>query len=81
MQVFSLTHELRWYQSIENQMRHGSKGYTMGPFEGQQPGHGPHRRYGGPPAMKGGQLGDVGARRNGPSPSGDGKRTSRSNRT
>lgn len=69
VQVFSLTHELRWYQSMENQMRHSNKGYG-GSFEGQQTGHGPPRRYGGIPV----KMGDAGGRS-------DGKRVMRGNRT
>ncbi|BDA49124.1 probable pre-mRNA-splicing regulator WTAP [Coccomyxa sp. Obi] len=82
-QVFSLTQELRWHESQENQMRH-NKGYGGGPaqkggsFDGQQGGYGGPRRYGGTPPMK---MGMNEGRRGGPPYEGDGKRPMRGNRT
>lgn len=83
-QVFSLTQELRWHESQENQARH-NKGYGGGApqkggyFDGQQGGYGGPRRYGGTPPMKMG-MGNEG-RRGGPPYDGDGKRPMRGNRT
>jgi hypothetical protein len=67
--VFSLTHELRYYESMEQEMRHaklgggGGGGYGGGPrFEGGGAGGPPYgaggpRRYGGGgPPMKMGQV-------------------------
>ena len=71
LQVFSLTHELRWYESMENQMRHAGVGKGIaasGGYGGPQRfdggggapygGGGGPRKYGGGPPMKMGQVGE-----------------------
>lgn len=62
-QVFSLTHELRWHESVENQMRHaaaakamhgGGNGGYGGPQRFEGGGGGEGAPYGGAPRKYGG---------------------------
>ena len=72
-QVFTLTHELRWHESVENQMRHAAAAKAMnsggnggyggpqrfeGGGEGAPYGGAPRKYGGGGPPMKMGMAGD-----------------------
>ena len=81
VQVFQLTHDVRYLESQENQMRHAPEAFQpnqRGPqFDGPPQRYG-GRKYGGGP-MKMGGVDNRGPRRSGPSPSHDSsKRTRRS---
>ena len=81
VQVFQLTHDLRYLESQEVQMRHAADAFQpnqRGPqFDGPPQRYG-GRKYGGGP-MKMGGVDNRGPRRSGPSPSHDSsKRTRRS---
>ena len=82
VQVFQLTHDLRWLESQENQMRHAPDAFPPSQrglqFDGPPQRYG-GRKYGGGPMKMGPMEGNRGPRRSGPSPSHDSaKRTRRS---